>query len=128
MYFLKKGSNLGDKPEVVKPPQGYQWNNMQVEAEVHGLQLGRVAAFKCLLRCGQILLSVTAQTYLKTYSTLQSKKLWYIDTQNILKIVVINCKKRSDQKTQKKKIEILPFVTTWMDLKGIMLREISQTE
>ena len=27
-----------------------------------------------------------------------------------------------------KKNEILPFVTTWMDLEGIMLREISQTE
>ena len=26
------------------------------------------------------------------------------------------------------KKEFLPFVTTWMDLKGIMLREISQTE
>ena len=24
--------------------------------------------------------------------------------------------------------EILPFVTTWMDLEGIMLSEISQTE
>ena len=27
-----------------------------------------------------------------------------------------------------KKKEILPFVTTWMDLKGIMLSEISQTK
>ena len=26
------------------------------------------------------------------------------------------------------KNEILPFATTWMDLKGIMLSEISQTE
>ena len=26
-----------------------------------------------------------------------------------------------------KKNEILPFVTTWMDLEGIMLGEISQT-
>ena len=26
------------------------------------------------------------------------------------------------------KNEILPFVTTWMDLEGIMLTEISQTE
>ena len=26
-----------------------------------------------------------------------------------------------------KKKEILPFATTWMDLEGIMLREISQT-
>ena len=25
-------------------------------------------------------------------------------------------------------IEILPFATTWMDLEGIMLSEISQTE
>ena len=28
----------------------------------------------------------------------------------------------------KKKDEILPFVTTWLDLKGIMLSEISQME
>ena len=27
-----------------------------------------------------------------------------------------------------KKSEILPFVTTWMDLKGIMLSELSETE
>ena len=27
-----------------------------------------------------------------------------------------------------KKNDILPFVTTWMDLEGIMLSEISQTE
>ena len=27
-----------------------------------------------------------------------------------------------------KKDEILPFVTTWMGLEGIMLNEISQTE
>ena len=27
-----------------------------------------------------------------------------------------------------KKTEILPFVTTWMDLEGIMLSEISQSE
>ena len=33
-----------------------------------------------------------------------------------------------DSSKKKKKNEILPFVTTWMDLKGIMLSEISQTE
>ena len=27
-----------------------------------------------------------------------------------------------------KKMEIPPFVTTWMDLEGIMVSEISQTE
>ena len=27
-----------------------------------------------------------------------------------------------------RKKEILPFVTTWMDLEGIMLSEVSQTE
>ena len=30
-------------------------------------------------------------------------------------------------KKKKKKTGILPFVTTWMDLQGIMLHEISQT-
>ena len=30
--------------------------------------------------------------------------------------------------TQPLKNEILPFVTTWMDLEGIILSEISQTE
>ena len=30
--------------------------------------------------------------------------------------------------TQPLKDEILPFVTTWMDLEGIMLSEISQME
>ena len=29
---------------------------------------------------------------------------------------------------KRKKTGILPFVTTWMDLQGIMLHEISQTE
>ena len=29
---------------------------------------------------------------------------------------------------KKKKKEILPFATTWMDLQGIMLREIIQKE
>ena len=30
--------------------------------------------------------------------------------------------------SHKKKNEILPFVTTWMDLEGIIVGEISQTE
>ena len=30
--------------------------------------------------------------------------------------------------SQEKKNEILPFATTWMDLEGIVLNEISQTE
>ena len=29
---------------------------------------------------------------------------------------------------KRKKTGILPFVTTWMDLQGIILRELSQTE
>ena len=45
----------------------------------------------------------------------QIKKLWYIYTQwNIFQ--------------PSKNEEILPFVTTWMNLEGIMLNEISQTE
>ena len=43
----------------------------------------------------------------------QIKKLWYIHNGILL---------------SHKKNEIQPFVTTWMDLKGIMLRERSQTE
>ena len=31
-------------------------------------------------------------------------------------------------KKKKKRKEILPFATTWMDIEGIMLSEISQTE
>ena len=32
------------------------------------------------------------------------------------------------KKKKKKRKEILPFATTWMDIEGIMLSEISQTE
>ena len=42
------------------------------------------------------------------------KKMWYIYTMEYYSAM--------------KKKEILPFVTTWMSLEGIMLREISQTE
>ena len=42
------------------------------------------------------------------------KKLWYTHTMEYYSAI--------------KKNDILPFVTTWMDLKGIMLSEISQTE
>ena len=41
------------------------------------------------------------------------KKLWYM----YIRILFSH-----------KKQEIFPFVTTWMDFKGIMLSEISQTE
>ena len=40
------------------------------------------------------------------------KKLWYIDNG-----ILLGCKKKK---------EILPFVTSWMDLENIMLSEISQ--
>ena len=40
------------------------------------------------------------------------KKMWYIDTMEYYSAI--------------KKNEILPFATTWMELEGIMLREISQ--
>ena len=42
------------------------------------------------------------------------KKLWYTYTMECYSAI--------------KKNENLPFVTTWMDLEGIMLSEISQTE
>ena len=41
-------------------------------------------------------------------------KMWYIYT--------------TEYYSEIKKNEILPFGTTWMDLEGIMLKEISQTE
>ena len=44
----------------------------------------------------------------------QIRKMWYIHTLEYYSAI--------------KKNEILPFATTWMDLEGIMLSEISQTE
>ena len=43
----------------------------------------------------------------------QIKKMWYIHTMEYYSAIKNN--------------EILPFATTWMDLEGIMLSEISQT-
>ena len=42
------------------------------------------------------------------------KKMWYIYTMEYFSVIRNN--------------EILPFVTTWIDLEGIMLSEISQKE
>ena len=42
------------------------------------------------------------------------KKIWYIHTMESYSVI--------------KKNEMLPFATTWMDLKGIMLSQVSQTE
>ena len=42
------------------------------------------------------------------------KKMWYIYTMEYYLAI--------------KKNEILPFATTWMELEGIMLNEISQSE
>ena len=42
------------------------------------------------------------------------KKMWCIDTVEYYSAI--------------KRNEIVPFVKTWMDLEGIMLREISQTK
>ena len=42
------------------------------------------------------------------------KKMWYIETMEYYSAI--------------KKSEILPFATTWMELEGIMLSEISQSE
>ena len=42
------------------------------------------------------------------------KKMWYIYTLEYYSAI--------------KKNEILPFAATWMDLEGLMLSEISQTE
>ena len=44
----------------------------------------------------------------------QIKKMWYIHTMEYYSAIKNN--------------EILPFATTWMDLEGIMLSEISQTQ
>ena len=51
----------------------------------------------------------------KCYSTDEwIKKIWYIHTMEYHSAI--------------KKNKILPFAATWMDLEGIMLNEISQTE
>ena len=42
------------------------------------------------------------------------QKMWYLDT--------------TEYSLAIKKNEILPFAPTWMELEGIMLREISQSE
>ena len=42
------------------------------------------------------------------------KKMWYIHTMEYYSAI--------------RKNEILPFATTWMELEGIMLSEISQSE
>ena len=42
------------------------------------------------------------------------KKMWYIYTIGYYSAV--------------KRMKILPFATTWMDLEGVMLSEVSQTE
>ena len=42
------------------------------------------------------------------------KKMWYIYTMEYYSPIKMN--------------EILPFVTTWMELEGIMLSEINQSE
>ena len=42
------------------------------------------------------------------------KKMWYLYTREYYSAI--------------KKNEILPFATTWMELEGIMLSEISQSE
>ena len=42
------------------------------------------------------------------------KKMWYIHTMEYYSTI--------------KKSEILPFATTWMELEGIMLSEISQSD
>ena len=42
------------------------------------------------------------------------KKMWYIYTKEYYSAI--------------RKNEILPFATTWMDMEGIMLSEINETE
>ena len=55
-------------------------------------------------------------TYMYEWVTLLYRKNWlYIVNQQELKIF-------------KKKNEMLPFAATWMDLEGIVLGEISQTQ
>ena len=45
----------------------------------------------------------------------QIKKKWHIQISNVILLTI-------------EKIKFLPFATTWMDLEGIMLSEISQTK
>ena len=45
-----------------------------------------------------------------------------------LGLVDANCHIQNGILLRHKKDEILPFATTWMDLEGIMLSEISQTK
>uniref|UniRef100_A0A667GKA8 Uncharacterized protein n=1 Tax=Lynx canadensis TaxID=61383 RepID=A0A667GKA8_LYNCA len=50
------------------------------------------------------------------------KKMWYIYIYIYIYIYTM------EHYSAIKKNEILPFATTWMDLEGIMLSEISQSE
>ena len=52
----------------------------------------------------------------------------WMDEENVMCVYVCVCVCVCVCNSAIKKEEVLPFVTTWMDLEGIMLSELSQTE
>ena len=56
------------------------------------------------------------------------KKMWYICVCIYIYVCTHTHTHTMEYYSAIKKNEVLPFVTTWMDLEGIMLSEISQTE
>ena len=56
------------------------------------------------------------------------KQLMYLSTDRWIKKMWCICVCKMEYCSARKENENLPFATTWMDLEGIMLSEVSQTE